>query len=176
MKRFSIWVIVIIIVLLLAGCPQKIDREIIESGEYYKVAISSALHAKYEINFNEEDTPTILLTYQIDQYTTKNATIKLDGYDEEKKIGYKLITKNDKIEWEQDIEDGNTDVPDLEYYETIQTAAIEYEYPIIFIDISEYQNSYDIRSLTENDNKFFAELYNLFNTQAMAQWLKDHNE
>jgi hypothetical protein len=158
--------------MILAGCPKKIEPSIIQSGEYYKVAITSSLHSGYNVNFNEENTPTVSIDYQIDEDTIRIAVFQLDGYDDKKKIGYKLITQDDKDQWEQDIEDGNADAPDLQYYEQIQTAVVEYDYPIILIDISEYQNGTDSNSLSENQDKFFRELYdNLFNTPAMKQWL-----
>jgi hypothetical protein len=60
----------------------------------------------------------------------------------------------------------------LQYYKQIQTAAIDYDYPIILIDISEYQNGVDYEGLSENQNKFFRELYDgLFATPAMEKWL-----
>jgi hypothetical protein len=81
-----ICILIIFLVVLLTGCPQKIPSEVIESGDYYKTALNSALHSKYGINFSEENMTTVSVTYQVDENTIRAATFQLDGYDDEKKI------------------------------------------------------------------------------------------
>jgi len=113
-----------------------------------------------------------LYTYISKNGDIKEAAFQLDGYDAEKKIGYKLITLNDKALWEQERKNGNQEAPDLNDYELIQSAAIEYENPIFLIKIYEYQNQIDNDSIRKNQNKFFADLYKLLGTQRMVQWLE----
>jgi len=175
-RCFIILATIFMVTMLLTGCPQKITNDEIVSGDMYKDAISSVLYARYKINFSTEDTPTETIKYKADEETLATAVFQLDGYDAEKKIGYKLITKTDKAEWEQEIKNGNMEVPNVQCYRQIQTAAIEYEYPIIFIDISDYQTDTDEESLVRNNKNFFDEVDNLLNTSAMEQWLDEHGE
>lgn len=166
--------LLILICIFLIGCPQEIDTNAIKSGDYYKIALSSSLHSGYGIHFSEEDTPNIHITYELNDGTLKTAAFKLDGYDAEKKIGYKLITVDDKAQWEQQRKNGNTDAPDLNDFELIQTAMIQYEYPVLLLKIYEYQSEVNAKSRSENDNKFFNDLYEkLFKTQRMAKWFEE---
>ncbi len=175
--QLSLFIVLVFFCTLLTGCPQEIDPALIQSGELYDDVLCGALHSRYDINFSNEDTPTVSISYQIIGGSNKIAVFKLDGYDETKKIGYKLIKLGDEDLWYSEIKNGNLDVPDLAYYHLIQTAALEYDYPIIFIDVSEYQEDTDYDSLSNNEGRFFDELnYSILISPTMVQWLEANSQ
>jgi len=156
----------ILFVLLLSGCPNQ------PSSDYVGM-IKENMENGYGLRFDTADLPTVDIAYTMPEGTEKTAEFKLDGYDSEKEIGYKIVTLDDKEKWEQERLNGDSQAPDLNDADLIQEEATKYEFPVVFICIYDYQNDSNWDQIIENQETISNELYEIMNTQALKQWEKE---
>ena len=153
--------------LLLIGCDP-IPLDIIRNGTYFRDMMDSNMG--YGVHFYHKSAPTVSIDYQLVDGITKTAEFRLDGYDAEKKIGYKLVLKDDKEEWEQMRSQGNLNAPDLNDAELIQNAAIRYQFPVLFMCAYQYQDELNQDEIDENAEEFIALYASLINAPEIKQW------
>lgn len=168
MKK-SLFIVCLLIVLVLStGCPAGIpSNEEIENGNWFRQEIDAKLWRDYDINIKKDDLPKITLTYNINQDNDKKATFALDGFDPEKKIGYKFVTNEDKEIWDKSRSEGDSEAPDLEDFSVLQNEALEYDFPVLIFWNPDYYKSMD-------DVWLFDEISNLFASETLTAW-KDSN-
>lgn len=170
--RFIILLITIQICLVLGGCPPKPNIDAVKNGDQFKDVIVLAFN-RYNVNFGTENLPIVNLVYTLSDGTEKEAKFMLDGYDADKRIGLQLVTLDDKILWEEERKDGNSEAPDLNDAKLIQEQAVKYDYPIIFICVYDYQDEYDGSQIANNRAAVYKELYALVETPELMKWAED---
>ena len=171
--RFFLCSFALLIIMLLCGCPQKPDTTGIKNGQNYTRDLEALLNNSYETDFSTKDTPVVNINYQLPDGTKRTARFALDGYDTGKGIGYQCVTAEDKLHWEQARNDGDLETPDLNDSHLIQSEAIRYEYPIIFVCVYDYQDEFYTDKIVENQAFFMDELRALLATPEIVQWAKD---
>lgn len=171
--RVTVYILLIVMTLLLSGCPQKRPYEAYENGKMFIRFVESALYYRYEVITYREDSPTVYINYELPDGTAKTAIFTLDGYDPEKKIGFRCVTEEDKQQWEQARLEGDLEAPDLGDISLIQQEAVRYEFPIIFICIYEYQSFTDDDQITENELSFKSDLDAILSAPEIDRWAED---
>ncbi len=160
----------IIICVFLTGCPGYIPKEEeIRSGELFRAYLTTTFYNVYGVVFSKANLPTIKIDYQLSDGTIKKATFILDGYDDERKIGYRLVTLDDAAKWGNLRKEGNLEVPDLNDVSIIESKAIKYNFPVLFL----WSPNYD---KPENFNKLNFKLEELLETDVMKEWIDNHSK
>lgn len=162
-----------LICLFLAGCPHEIDTEAVKTGDYFKSVIETSLYNRYRINFREYHKIEIEISYVLADGIIQNVIFQLDGYDPQKKIGYKVVTKEDKEIWQKERIKGNLKAPNLEDVQLIQKKAIEHQFPVIFITTYNFLDQLDHDSIVNNQSIVLGELMSILNTPHMKKWSRE---
>lgn len=170
--RFAICILILSSCFLLVGCPNAMDPKYVTSGDWFRSTLVSELMSRYWVNFKTEHLP-VTISYQGTDGTVKKASFELDGYDPEKKIGYKLVLQSDKEEWEKSREEDNKEVPDLKDSELIQDAAVKHDFPIIFLWAYDYQYQLNQDAIFDNADKLRGSLIKLLNTPDFQHWAEN---
>lgn len=163
--RFVFCIILTINLIILTGCPQ-------EPSSDYRAMFENIINDEYGVEFETESLPTVDITYLSLNGDKITATFQLDGYDVDKKIGYKLVTIENKSKWEKDRNNGSLEAPDLSDTELIQEAAFNYEYPILFMCIYDFNNS-NYEQIKDNQITLINEYRNLMKKPIMERWIGD---
>ncbi len=173
-KKFICFLTCILILfagIVCTGCDP-IDSNLAKSGQLFD-AFSPKLHNMYGVHLSKEEVPTVSIAYQSQDGTAKTAVFKLDGFDFSKKIGYKLVLKKDKEEWEESRKKGNIEAPDLNDAELIQQAAVRYEFPVLFMWAYQYQDELSQEQMSENCDEFGDKFKAIMSTPEMEKWAQD---
>lgn len=170
--RIEILFVLILICLILGGCPPKPNIDTVKNGEQFKNVIVLAFN-KYHVDFDSDNLPIVHLAYTLSDGTEKKVKFKLDGYDEDKQIGLQLVTLEDKILWGEERKNSDSEAPDLNDAKLIQQQAVKYDFPIIFICIYDYQAEYNGNQIANNRAAVYKELYALFETPELMKWAED---
>lgn len=166
-KGIIISFIILFGTLFLIGC-EYIQTDPVKSGEYFRQMID--LEGVYGVYFSSENTPQIIVEYKKEDGKLKTAVFQLDGYDPEKKIGYKLVVEKDKTKWDNELKNGNQETPDMNDAKAIQKAALNYDFPVIFMWAYQYQNDFDQNHIRDNGQIFMKEFIELLKTPEIKAW------
>lgn len=90
-----------------------------------------------------------------------------------KKIGYKLVVEKDKMQWDNDLKNGNQEAPDMKDAELIQGAALKYEFPVIFMWAYQYQNDFNHDQIIDNGRAFSSDFVALTDTPEIIKWAEE---
>ncbi len=111
-------------------------------GAWIRAAIEESYRdGMYQIHFTDQYTPKVSIIYG----TGSTAAFELDGYDAEKKVGYKFVTEADEAKWTAERQEGNVTAPDMTQYHLIQAGALSYDFPVVFY----YCPDYDEKRINE---------------------------
>jgi hypothetical protein len=134
------------------------------NGDWIKDGLEEILSESYNINFTHENLPIADIKYE----SGKDAIFQLDGYDSKRKIGYKFVTVNDLSNWTNQRIQGNLEAPDISKSKQIKEAALEYDFPVLFIYVPDYWKT-NISYIFNN------ELSEPLNMNAnIKKWLEEH--
>lgn len=171
-NRFVLCILLFCMCVLLTGCPSPMDTRYIENGEAFKNLITGNMYYMYGVQF-KDTTVEAVIEYQTDDGSKKTAAFQLDGYDQDKKIGFKVVLEDNKNQWEADRQEGKLKAPDINDYNLIQAQAIKNETPIIFMQAYQYQGQLDEEQAKDNLNEFHYEFNALLDTKEMILWLEN---
>lgn len=161
-SRIPLLLVLIAMCMILSGCPSPPSTD-------YKGMFLNDINIEYRVNFDTVAPPTVNIYYFVNGMN-KTAVFQLDGYDAEKNVGYKIVTVEDKNKWEQEYKDGITNTPDINDVALIQEAAANYEFPIFFICIYDYQNDYEFGKIVDNQTRIRNEYENVKKLEGIRQW------
>jgi hypothetical protein len=145
------------------------DTAAVKSGESFRMQITNKFNASYKIKFSSEDLPTVSIPYQLSDGTKKTAKFELDGYNDNANIGYKLVLAEDKILWDERIGNGDLEAPDMSDELIIQSACLQYDFPVIFLSAYQYQNDSGNKALEDMD-KFIDSLNKIMKSDEIKKW------
>ena len=171
-KIIVLYILIISLCVLSAGCPGAINNEDVKSGDFFRSEIVGRLHNLYGVNFSTKDVPIVNIKYDSTD-GTKTAEFQLDGYDSVKEIGYKLVTKADKSDWEDQKKDRKSEELEISDIAFIQQSCLEYDYPIILISSYMYQDDTQRETVLNNLDLFRAELNDLLDSDAIRVWAQE---
>ncbi len=162
--------LLIVLCTMLTGCPPYMPKKAeLVSGDFFREQIIGYFEA-YSVHFSDMDTPNVTLGYINNDQSENRISFLLDGYDPVKKFGFKFISLEDMKAWEND-----ENAPKPVDAPAIRDAALEYEFPIMFIWIPEGLGEEDYDS-----NRFYDEINDILKTQTMRihlkTWLYDGKE
>jgi hypothetical protein len=150
----------------------KPNTDAVKSGDAFKYVIEVNMQ-KYNVSFSTDNSPSVSITYERSDGTKKTAEFMLDGYDADKKIGYQLVTTEDKKQWDEERQNEDSEVPDLTDAKLIQEWATQYEFPVIFICVYDYQGEFDGSKIADNTVLVYKELYSILETPALMKWAEN---
>ena len=163
----------ILVCIFMAGCPNAINTESVATGDYFRSILEAELLGRYGVNCHSEFLPLAKITYISEDGLSKTAEFVLDGYDKQKRIGYKLVLKQDKEIWDESLLEGNLEVPDLNDIDMIQDAAVKNSFPIIFLTTYQYQDELDQGEIYNNKEEFIKTIDELVQKPEIKQWARD---
>ncbi len=144
------------------------------SGEWVKDGIEQYWAKDYQfgkINFKHDDLRNVIIGYGDNQ----KAVFRLDGYDPEKQIGYKFVTAADEKRWEEQRKSGDINAPYLSESEQIRTAALWYDFPIIFIYAKDYWKSNIIGIISSSQVMVYKDrAYETDTRRRLREWYDEH--
>lgn len=154
----------------LTGCPSYIpNQEEIRSGELFRAYLTTTFYEVYGVTFSKENVPAVEIEYQLSDGTKKTAAFTLDGYDDERKIGYKLVTLDVAAEWDKMRKEGDLEVPDLNDSPIIESKAVNYSFPVLFLWVPDYDKP-------QNEVKLYSKIMELLNTDTMKVWIRNYSK
>lgn len=181
-KKLTTYITALIMIgscLILTGCPPRISQKEVRNGDFFRRQLEEKIIDLYGTHFSREDTPTVTVRY-LSNGSEKLASFQLDAYDSLRRMGYILVTNEDKQQWEEERAAGNQEAPDLNDIALIQEQALNDEYPVLFVWIPEYQEGPDaldslydeIAAFTDSETvKIWAE-----EGSYDGEWMKDSIE
>jgi len=160
--------------LCLSACPPRPDPEYARTGEYFCGPCTRAPKVKYQVIFETEILPNVIIEYRSAEGKEKRACFQVDGYDLEKNLAYKMVTQADQEKWEKAREEGDECAPDLADKEQIQKAALKNAVPVLFVCVYSYQNEneLEVERMMDNANKVSDEVRALLASPELAGWVK----
>jgi hypothetical protein len=159
-KGFYI-LICVLITIVLSGCPAQVDVSEQKTGEPHRAYIIRYGEQHYGIEFQRENAPVVDIQYKLNS-EIKVASYKLDGYDSEKKIGFKFVTDNDIEAWDKLRAAGNDKAPDMKDAASIEKASIAYQYPVVFVWMPDYWKD-------PSATPIYDKLQSIFNTDTIQK-------
>lgn len=167
--------IIIILILVCAcffagSCDGFMSIEINEGVPFYLIMEDFDSIYPIHMEFSYENAPWVGISYYAQNGEKKAAVFQLDGYDPEKKIGFKLVLEKDKRNWQIGRLLGQTYLPDMNDEEYIRKAALQYEFPVLFINAYKYQDNYARGEITQTNSAFKNDLQQFFRTSEIAAW------
>lgn len=134
------------------------------NGEWIKEGIEKSAFYSFNIEFLHTDLPNIEMEYGDNQ----KAIFEIDGFDPDKQIGYLFVTADTEAEWNKQRLMGNSFAPDISQSAIMKQAALEYEFPILFIHVPRYWESTVSKIVGD-------ELYiTIYSNDRISKWLKEH--
>ena len=156
--------------LLLGGCPAPYAKQSLKAENFYNLGVESLFYQLYGVKFSRTDPPAVTLEYTTTLGESKHAQFTLGGYDPDKRIGYIVVLENDREEWKKSLQSGGDNVPDLNDLILIQRAALEYQYPVIFITAYEYAERITEDNAIELSAQFKEKLDPLIQSDEVKRW------
>ncbi len=164
-SRIPLLLVLITMCMIFSGCPDA------PSTDYEGIFINN-ISIEYRVNFDTMAPPTVNISYYVNG-NNKIAEFQLDGYDADKSVGYKIVTVEDKNKWEQDYKNEIINAPDINDVAFIREAAANYEFPIFFICIYNYQNDSDYREIIDNQQEISNEYESVKKLEGIRQWTEN---
>ena len=167
-KKLTICII-LAVCLLCCGCDGFSVQEV-KAGVPFKLQMEYLDIYALPLNFSYENAPEVKINYETEDGKNKIAVFRLDAFDANMKIGFKLVQQADKSEWDAARFFGSNSAPDMKDFELIQKAALQYDFPVLFLNIYQYQNEYEMGKVLDNSAELVEQAKDLFATPEMVNW------
>lgn len=168
-KNYFFAMLSVALLIICSGCDYTYPVEEVKNGEFFKHVVINSMNGVYCVNFSPDNTPIVDILYKKNG-VEKSAEFQLDGYDPEKKIGYKIVLEKDKTNWEDKIKKGDQEVPDLNDSLLIQEAALKYQFPVIFMWGYQYQKDTDYDRLVDDGQTFMSDFNRIADKPEILGW------
>lgn len=171
LKRVFIIMLIIIMLLIICisivGCPDviPITEKNLRKAEHYIEGVILELNATYEFNL-KKDNRKIEFEYLNERGEPIKCSFRLDAYDRGRNFGFVFVS----LALKEEIEKNNAaNSPSFDEIDLIIDAALNYEFPVLFIYVPECM---DTSKIVER-KIYIKEVLRFFETDIMKSKLKD---